>query len=80
METSRRNMYLSVYGVMGFLQSCSVLLAVIIITVGTLRASVTLHRQMLERVLGSTMAFFDTTPIGRIVNRFSKDIDEVREQ
>ncbi len=32
---------------------------------------------MLERVLGSTMAFFDTTPIGRIVNRFSKDIDEV---
>ncbi len=42
------------------------------------RASVSLHRQMLQRVLGSTMAFFDTTPVGRIVNRFSKDIDEVR--
>ena len=25
----------------------------------------------------STMTFFDTTPIGRIINRFSKDIDEV---
>jgi len=25
----------------------------------------------------SPMAFFDTTPLGRIINRFSKDIDEV---
>ena len=36
-----------------------------------------LHEQMLGHILKSTMAFFDTTPIGRIVNRFSKDIDEV---
>ena len=32
---------------------------------------------MMEHILLSTAAFFDTTPIGRIVNRFSKDIDEV---
>ena len=32
---------------------------------------------MLEHILLSTMTFFDTTPIGRIINRFSKDIDEV---
>ena len=36
-----------------------------------------LHKEMLEHILTSTMAFFDTTPIGRIINRFSKDIDEV---
>ena len=32
---------------------------------------------MLEHLLKSSSAFFDTTPLGRIVNRFSKDIDEV---
>jgi ABC-type multidrug transport system fused ATPase/permease subunit len=36
-----------------------------------------LHQEMLEHILMSTMAFFDTTPIGRIINRFSKDIDEI---
>lgn len=34
-----------------------------------------LHNFMLESVLHSPMAFFDQTPIGRIINRFSKDID-----
>ena len=47
------------------------------ITIGTLKASVTLHQEMLERIVSSTMAFFDTTPVGRIINRFSKDMDDV---
>ena len=65
------------FPVLGLMQSISVLTAVIVITIGTLRASVKLHDDMLSHILSSTMAFFDTTPLGRIINRFSKDMDEV---
>ncbi|XP_077204241.1 ATP-binding cassette sub-family C member 5 isoform X3 [Paroedura picta] len=44
---------------------------------GTLRASSRLHDQLFRRILRSPMKFFDTTPTGRILNRFSKDMDEV---
>ncbi|XP_051946724.1 ATP-binding cassette sub-family C member 12 [Xyrauchen texanus] len=43
----------------------------------TLHASSKLHDTMFKRILGSPMSFFDTTPTGRMVNRFSKDQDEV---
>ncbi|KAI8646442.1 P-loop containing nucleoside triphosphate hydrolase protein [Parasitella parasitica] len=42
---------------------------------GTLRASKNLYQQLLRRVLRAPMRFFDTTPIGRILNRFSKDFE-----
>ena len=36
-----------------------------------------LHWIILIGVLHAPMSFFDTTPIGRIINRFTKDIDFV---
>lgn len=39
-----------------------------------IRASKVLHENLLDRVLRLPMAFFDVTPMGRIVNRFSSDI------
>ncbi|CAN0453231.1 unnamed protein product, partial [Discosporangium mesarthrocarpum] len=42
-----------------------------------LRASKRLHGNLLQRVLHAPVAFFDTTPVGRIVQRFSKDTDQV---
>ncbi len=42
-----------------------------------LRASSNLHNQVFRAVTKSPMEFFDTTPIGQILNRFSKDIDEI---
>jgi ATP-binding cassette subfamily C (CFTR/MRP) protein 1 len=39
-----------------------------------LRASRYMHHTMLARVVSAPIAFFDTTPLGRIVNRFSSDI------
>ncbi|XP_035267041.1 multidrug resistance-associated protein 5 [Anguilla anguilla] len=43
----------------------------------TLRAASVLHDKLFRKVLHSPMAFFDTTPLGRILNRFSRDMDEV---
>lgn len=31
-----------------------------------------MHRQSLHKLVGTHVLFFDTTPIGRILNRFSK--------
>ncbi|OQE30271.1 hypothetical protein PENFLA_c003G03173 [Penicillium flavigenum] len=42
-------------------------------TCGT-NASKTMLQRAMSRVLRAPMAFFDTTPLGRITNRFSKDI------
>jgi ABC-type multidrug transport system fused ATPase/permease subunit len=41
---------------------------------GTEAGKVMLYRAI-SRVLRAPMSFFDTTPLGRITNRFSKDID-----
>ena len=41
------------------------------------RASRVFHTAMLHNVLRSPMEFFDTTPMGRILNRFSRDIETV---
>ncbi|XP_074658407.1 ATP-binding cassette sub-family C member 5-like isoform X2 [Tubulanus polymorphus] len=43
----------------------------------TIAASNNVHDRVFADVLRSPMTFFDTTPVGRIINRFSKDIDEV---
>ncbi|KAF8920944.1 Multidrug resistance-associated protein 1, partial [Haplosporangium bisporale] len=44
------------------------------------RASTLMHNNLLQRVLRLPMSFFDTTPVGRIMNRFSSDVDNVDEQ
>uniref|UniRef100_F7GCF3 ATP-binding cassette sub-family C member 12 n=1 Tax=Monodelphis domestica TaxID=13616 RepID=F7GCF3_MONDO len=48
-----------------------------IFTKTTLMASSKLHDQVFAKILKSPMSFFDTTPTGRLMNRFSKDMDEL---
>ena len=40
-------------------------------------ASDVIHVLLITRVLRAPMAFFDTTPLGRILNRFSQDMNAV---
>uniref|UniRef100_UPI0037E705BF ATP-binding cassette sub-family C member 12-like n=1 Tax=Semicossyphus pulcher TaxID=241346 RepID=UPI0037E705BF len=57
-----------------------VLLAVIkcfFYTRATMGAACKLHNTMFKKIIASPMSFFDTTPTGRIINRFSKDQEEV---
>ncbi|KAF9930863.1 hypothetical protein FBU30_011152 [Linnemannia zychae] len=44
---------------------------------GGLAASRSLHQQLLRKVSRAKVRFFDTTPIGRIINRFSSDISTI---
>uniref|UniRef100_A0A8C3KKJ8 Uncharacterized protein n=1 Tax=Calidris pygmaea TaxID=425635 RepID=A0A8C3KKJ8_9CHAR len=46
---------------------------------GAVRASRVMHQQLLSNILRVPMSFFDTTPTGRIVNRFAKDIFTIDE-
>ncbi|CAK8684757.1 unnamed protein product [Clavelina lepadiformis] len=71
---------LTVYGLLGLTQSIFVLVSSFALSFGSVLASVHLHSRMLSNLLKAPMSFFDTTPLGRIINRFSKDIyliDEV---
>jgi ABC-type multidrug transport system fused ATPase/permease subunit len=51
------------------------IIGAIVMALGSLRASRKMHDSMLENILQSPMSFFDTTPVGRINNRFGKDLD-----
>lgn len=39
-----------------------------------IRAAIKLHNQMLKRILRCPAEYFDRTPVGRLLSRFSKDV------
>ncbi|XP_015266213.1 PREDICTED: canalicular multispecific organic anion transporter 2 [Gekko japonicus] len=74
------NMYVGVYAALGLLQGLLVLISSFTLAMGGIKAARILHAGLLENKLHTPQSFYDTTPTGRIINRFSKDIyviDEV---
>ncbi|KAJ2556689.1 hypothetical protein EV175_001836 [Coemansia sp. RSA 1933] len=72
--------YLLTYGALGLLgASMSSLQSLVLWTQCSIRASRKIHADMLQGVLRSPMSFFDVTPLGRILNRFSSDIQRCDE-
>ena len=63
---------IGVYTALGIGQVVFVCSASILMALGMVIASRTLHEKMLTNILRSPMAFFDVTPLGRILNRFGK--------
>lgn len=69
------NEYLSGYSLFGLSQAVFILLFTFTGAFAYVRAAFRLHNNMLYSVLRTPLSFFDTTPMGRITNRFSQDID-----
>ena len=75
-KTQGETDYITIYGLLGLLQSTAFLTAILLVNQRTLSASLKLHNSIFRKVLRSTIDFVWSTPVGQIGNRFSKDMDE----
>ena len=75
MTSTRRDIFLGVYGSGGFAQAIAAVIASLLLYMSTINGGRGLHQKMLHRIMHAPMSFFDTTPQGRILNRFGKDVD-----
>lgn len=61
--------------ILWYLIAVSTMVMSISLNLGTVRASQILFGLINTRIFRNPISLFDTTPIGRILNRVSKDID-----
>lgn len=76
-DSSEQDRYVGIYSAMGVGQGFFLLLVAITLAYMCVTASTVLHEKLLGNLLRLPLTFFETTPLGRIVNRFSKDIDVI---
>ncbi|CAG8607661.1 8848_t:CDS:10, partial [Dentiscutata erythropus] len=69
--------YLNIYVLITFLSIITGVLRYAWLYYGSLRASKKLYQTLLHRVIRAPLRFFDTTPVGRILNRFGKDFETI---
>uniref|UniRef100_A0A4W5LCT3 ABC-type glutathione-S-conjugate transporter n=1 Tax=Hucho hucho TaxID=62062 RepID=A0A4W5LCT3_9TELE len=68
------SMRVGVYAALGFAQGLLVMVSSFTLAMGNIGAARKLHYALLDNKFHTPQSFFDTTPIGRVINRFSKDI------
>jgi ATP-binding cassette, subfamily C (CFTR/MRP), member 1 len=66
--------YVIGYAVVAFCVAIFTFCRTVLVTNFGLVATKSMHTALLNSILGAPMSFFDTTPIGRIIARFSSDI------
>ena len=69
--------YVGVYVGLSLMGALLIFVRLVMVAVVTIRAGRALHERALVGVCGSPVAFFDTTPLGRIINRFSSDLQTI---
>jgi ATP-binding cassette subfamily C (CFTR/MRP) protein 1 len=72
-------LYSIVYAALSFSSIIALVIAYVVLMLGGLRAATRMHESLLRAILRAPMAVFDVTPIGRILNRFSKETNTVDE-
>ncbi|GAV08511.1 hypothetical protein RvY_18193 [Ramazzottius varieornatus] len=72
--------YLQIYSYLGAGNSLLALLRSFVFAYAGLLAAYRLHDRLLVKVLRAAISFFDSTPSGRILNRFAKDVTSVDNQ
>lgn len=73
--------FVGVYAAIGiFSAAFNNLRTIVLLLYCSIRGAAKLHDTMAKSVLRSPMNFFETTPVGRIINRFSSDVQAVDSQ
>ncbi|GIL43241.1 hypothetical protein Vafri_1038 [Volvox africanus] len=67
--------YLSLYFTLGLVSIGVQLLRSFLLILGSIRASRILAKKLLDKVVRLPMSFFDQQPTGRLLNRFTKDVE-----
>ncbi|KAG1831205.1 ABC transporter [Suillus subalutaceus] len=65
--------YTGIYAALGISQALTTFMMGGVLALLTYYASQQLHRRSIQRVMYAPMSFFETTPLGRIMNRFAKE-------
>ncbi|KAF5894746.1 multidrug resistance-associated protein 1-like [Clarias magur] len=68
---------LAVFAALGFAQGIAIFATTVAISLGGIIASRHLHLDLLSNVLRSPVSFFQSTPSGNLLNRFSREVDAI---
>ncbi|KAG9415932.1 hypothetical protein AC1031_000318 [Aphanomyces cochlioides] len=71
--TSRATSYIAIYSILCLICALLVLSRTLLVAFASIKASRSLFNKMTSALLGTSMTFFDTNPLGRIFNRYSQD-------
>uniref|UniRef100_A0A8B9HD58 ATP-binding cassette, sub-family C (CFTR/MRP), member 10 n=1 Tax=Astyanax mexicanus TaxID=7994 RepID=A0A8B9HD58_ASTMX len=72
--SSELKFYMTVYGSLAAANTVFTAARAFLFAYGAIHAATVIHKRLLSNVLKATVTFFDTTPLGRILNRFSSDV------
>ncbi|KAG7195930.1 uncharacterized protein KQ657_002316 [Scheffersomyces spartinae] len=77
-DNSDAGRFLLVYGLLGILSSAFQFGRAGVLWVWVaIRASKEIHDKMAKRLMRAPMSYFESTPVGRILNRFTNDINKI---